>query len=61
MYILQRENTRIHLQFNDWVERTATPREEVVSLRRDFLGATAEVNGDLNFSWPCLVFRAIKR
>ena len=70
MYILQRENTRIHLQFNDWVERTATPREEVVSLRRDFLRATAAVkkafqiwavNGDLNFSWPCLVFRAIKR
>jgi ubiquinone/menaquinone biosynthesis C-methylase UbiE len=69
MPIVQREFTRIHLQFNNWVERTATPQEEVVRLRRDFLKAPAAVQeafqiqaagGDIHFSWPCLVFRAVK-
>ena len=67
--IVEREHTRVHLQFNNWVERTATPQAEVKSLRRDFLNASdgareafqiQPVDGDISFSWPCLVFRAVK-
>jgi ubiquinone/menaquinone biosynthesis C-methylase UbiE len=67
--IVGRETTRIHLEFNDWVARTATPQPEVESLRRDFLEAgplvrqafqVQPVGDDIHFSWPCLVFRAVK-
>ncbi|MCI0799529.1 MAG: methyltransferase domain-containing protein, partial [Chloroflexi bacterium] len=69
MTIVERRSPRIHLEFNAWVARTATPEDEVQRLRRDFLEAPdamreafkiEPVNGDINFSWPCLVFRAIK-
>lgn len=69
MDLAQKEITRVHLQFNDWVARTATPRQQVQTLRRDFLAASSAakaafqinpVNGDIHFSWPCLVFRAVK-
>ncbi len=65
--ITEREMPRIHLEFNNWVARTATPQPVVESLRRDFLGASAPVGqafqvrpagDDIHFSWPCLVFRA---
>jgi ubiquinone/menaquinone biosynthesis C-methylase UbiE len=65
------ENVRVNLQFNNWVARTATPEEEVIALRRDFLEGPVEVkrafeieatgDGDINFSWPCWIFRAVKR
>jgi ubiquinone/menaquinone biosynthesis C-methylase UbiE len=67
--ITGREMLRIHLEFNDWVARTATPQAEVESLRRDFLCASAPVRqafqirpagNDIHFSWPCLAFRAVK-
>ncbi|MBM3942494.1 MAG: class I SAM-dependent methyltransferase [SAR202 cluster bacterium] len=63
------ENPRIHLEFNDWVARTATPAGEVTTLRRDFLNASPAVReafqiqptgDDIHFSWPCLAFRAVK-
>ncbi|HZA22585.1 MAG TPA: hypothetical protein VFA32_08285, partial [Dehalococcoidia bacterium] len=68
--IVQQEHTRILLQFNDWVARTATPLEEVAALREDFLSASPKVResfqiqvagDDVHFSWPCLVFRAVKQ
>ncbi|MSQ07024.1 MAG: class I SAM-dependent methyltransferase [Dehalococcoidia bacterium] len=67
--ITGREMPRIHLEFNDWVARTATPKAEITALRRDFLHASAPVRkafqiqpagDDIHFSWPCLVFRAVK-
>lgn len=71
LVIVARENVRVNLQFNDWVARTATPEAEIITLRRDFLEGSSEVkqafeieptaHGDINFSWPCLIFRAVKR
>ncbi len=67
--IAEREFTRIHLQFESWAKRTGTSEEETGRLRKDFLGASGEVieafqirpaNGDIHFSWPCLVLRAVK-
>jgi ubiquinone/menaquinone biosynthesis C-methylase UbiE len=66
----RREYARIYLQFNNWVARTATPELEIAALRRDFLEASPQVReafqvqpveDDIHFSWPCLVFRAVKR
>ena len=69
--VVGREQTRVYLHFNNWVARTATPDDEVVSLREDFLTASPEIeqafeiesteDGDINFSWPCWIFRAVKR
>ena len=68
--VVAREDVRVYLQFNDWVARTDTPEEEIPSLRRDFLEASPRIkrdfeiepteDGDISFSWPCLIFRAIK-
>ncbi len=71
MRIQVREPEQTRMTFNDWVARTATPEDEVVSLRRDFLNAAPAVKAafqiqeldggaDLSFAWPCLIFRAIK-
>ncbi len=69
MNIVEREHPRIQLRFNAWVARSATPAPQVESLRRDFLNAPAAVreafqiqpaDGDIRFSWPCLVFQAVK-
>ena len=58
---------RIYLRFNEW---TAHANLEAETLRRDFLEAPdatreefqiAPVHGNITFSWPCWVFRAIKR
>jgi ubiquinone/menaquinone biosynthesis C-methylase UbiE len=66
----QREYARIYLRFNEWVARTATPADEVGALRKDFLEASPAVREafqvepvgeDIHFSWPCLVFRAVKQ
>jgi len=60
---------RVHLEFNDWVERAGTPEVEVESLRREFLDAPTKVKEafgitpagrDILFYWPCLVVRAVK-
>jgi len=67
--MVDRVHTSIHLKFNGWVARTAIPMAEAESLRRDFLNAPAavkeafeieEVDDDIHFAWPCLVFRAVK-
>ena len=63
------EGARIFLKFNEWVARTVAPEPEATNLRNDFLEAPAgareafqiEPSGDdIDFSWPCLVFRAVK-
>ncbi len=68
--VVERHDERTHMTFDDWVERTATPAAEVVSLRREFSEARPEVKEafliremgeDFSFAWPSLVFRAIKR
>ena len=69
--VMEREEARVYLQFNNWVARTATPDDEVASLRKDFLTASPEVkqafeiestgDGEISFSWPCWIFRAVKR
>ena len=65
----RKEDARIFLRFNEWVARTVVPEPEATALRNDFLQAPAGAreafqiqpsNGDIDFSWPCLVFRAVK-
>ena len=60
---------KVYLEFNDWVQRSATPMAEVESLRRDFLSAPDSVKtafgiqpqgDDIKFHWDVLVFRAVK-
>ena len=68
--VVDSEMTWTNLQFDDWVARTNTPSAEVDALRRDFLTATPEMvdafriapheDGDIHFSWPCWIFRAVK-
>lgn len=73
LIVSERQSTRIGLRFNDWAARTATSEVETISLRKDFLSASTPVreafqitpiNGDdaddISFSWPCLIFRAVK-
>ena len=68
--VVERYDEKTYMTFNDWVKRTATPEDEVASLRQDFRNATPqaretflieEANGDFSFAWPSLVFRAVKR
>ncbi len=65
------ETPRVYLMFNEWVARTKVPRDEVATLRHDFMSATPEIkeafqveplneDGDFQFSWPCWIFRAVK-
>jgi len=69
MTLTHKEHTRIGLMFNDWTARTATPEAKTRSLRQDFLNANGAVreafeiravDDDISFSWPCLVFKAVK-
>ena len=69
MDMVDRVHTCIHLEFNSWVARTAIPKPEAELLRRDFLNAPSkvreafeirEVDGDIHFVWPSLIFRALK-
>ena len=69
MAVTHKEHTRIGLRFNDWAARTATSDDETEALRRDFLAAPPAVReafeispegGDIGFSWPCLILRAVK-
>ena len=63
-------DTRVYLEFDDWVRRSATPEDQVESLRRDFLTASAPIvdafgirlqGEEISFSWDVLVLRAVKR
>ena len=63
------EKTRVHLRFQDWIERASTPRRNVAELleilawpqpevRLAF--AIAEEAEDIGFSWPVAVVRGMK-
>ena len=61
--------TKVHLEFNDWVRRAATPRENIASLKQDFLSAKPSIvrafgiqvkQADIWFYWDVLVVRAVK-
>ncbi|MBI2887200.1 MAG: methyltransferase domain-containing protein [Chloroflexi bacterium] len=61
---------RTHLSFFDWVERSGTPPEAVVELRRLFLSAPPSVvralqvraeGEEFHFAWPVLLARAVKQ
>lgn len=63
-------NTKVYLEFDDWVRRSATPEDQVELLRRDFLTASTSIvdafgirlQGDeISFNWDVLVLRAVKR
>ena len=67
--VLEKYDEKTYMTFNDWVKRTATPADEVASLRRDFHDASPEAKevflieergDDFAFAWPSLVFRAVK-
>ena len=62
--------TKVYLEFNDWVRRSATSPENVEPLRRDFLSAPPAIaaafgiwpDGEaIHFYWDVLVARAVKR
>lgn len=63
--------TRVDLDLESWVSRSATPRDEVERLRAAWQNAPTNVvdafriesagDGNFAFSWPCLVARARKR
>lgn len=68
--VTQSTMTKVYLEFNDWVRRAGTPRENVVPLRTDFLAAPEPVvkafgirpeGDDIHFHWDVLVTRAAKR
>ena len=64
--------TRVHLEFEDWVKRSATPADEIERLRKNWREAPAavveafqivQVPGDIEnhrFAWPVWVERARK-
>lgn len=69
--VVESENERIYLLFNDWVLRTKVAHEEVAALFNEFQNSDSDVkeafqvgepeeDGDFLFSWPCWIFRAIK-
>ena len=67
--VVENDYPRIYLRFNEWTDRTKVSPEETAALRKDFLEApaatpeafqVAPVHGDIGFSWPCWVFRAVK-
>ena len=64
-----RSMAKVHLEFNDWVLRSATPQALIRPLRRDFLSAGPAVikafgirpeGEDIHFHWDVLVVRAVR-
>ena len=62
--------TRVNLQFNDWISRSATSVDEIEPLRQDFMKADEPIreafdiiakDGDIFFNWPVIVLRATKQ
>ena len=61
--------TKVNLEFNDWVRRSATPKGNVESLLHDFLAAPPSVvtafgiqrdGSGISFQWDALVLRAVR-
>ena len=69
LQVTHRSTAKVHLEFNDWVLRSATPHEMIEPLRRDFLSAKPSVvaafgirpeGEDIHFHWDVLVVRAVR-
>ena len=67
--VVENDYPRTYLRFNEWTARAKVSFEETEALRKVFLEApdtireafhVAPVHGDITFSWPCWVFRAIR-
>ena len=63
-------HTRVGLEFDDWLQRAATPEANAAELRRLFESPPADLaeafeiepqDGHIRFSWPVSVIRGIKR
>ena len=61
--------TKVYLEFDDWVKRSATPQNEINTLRRDFIEAAPAVVAAFNirtvkdvitFHWEVLILRSVK-
>ena len=61
--------TKVYLEFDDWVRRSATPQSEVETLRRDFIGAASDIvsafnidyqNNQITFHWDVVTIRSVK-
>ena len=64
------EVTKVYLEFDDWVERSATQSREIDTLRYDFTVAGADVvsafnirrdNGVITFHWDVITLRGVKK
>ena len=62
--------TKVYLEFDDWVQRSATAQSEVDTLRRDFTEASKDIvksfdirqeYGSITFHWDVLTIRAVKK
>ena len=69
LQVTHRSMAKVHLEFNDWVLRSATPQALIRPLRRDFLSAGPAVikafgirpeREDIHFHWDVLVVRAVR-
>jgi ubiquinone/menaquinone biosynthesis C-methylase UbiE len=69
LQVTHKNMAKVHLEFNDWVLRSATPHEMIEPLRRDFLSAKPSVvkafgirpEGErIHFHWDVLVVRAVR-
>ena len=62
--------TKVYLEFDDWVQRSATVQSEIDTLRQDFTEALPDVvkafnvrqeYGSITFHWDVLTIRAVKK
>ena len=61
--------TKVYLEFNDWVQRSATPNRKIKTLREDFLSAPSAMTAafgirpdgeEIQFYWEVVAVRAVK-
>lgn len=62
--------TKVYLEFNDWVRRSATPKGKIGTLRQDFLTAPPAMAAafgvrpdgeEIHFHWDVVAVRAVKQ
>ena len=67
--VMGQDTSRVYLNLDSWVQRSATPPQEVAQLRRLLMDAGPSVTDafeivreqrEIRFSWPVLVIRAEK-
>lgn len=70
LHVTDRSMGKVHLEFDDWVERSGTKNKQIRSLWNDFISASKsvvdafgiKVNGDaIEFHWDVAVFKIKKR